>query len=182
MVEAPGLSVQARLIEIITGHWTKLKKPITDASRSVGPAEMIKNMYFRRIATSVSAPIVQLYIYLNAFDGAYTRTDMLWGAAVTIAFAVAIYLYFPIGKRVERGSMIWFLGLFAAIAVLRYGLVLNGYWTDLPDEFFPVERRAWGEYLMYFSIWIPVVYMSARNRPTRITLFKGPARWNETET
>ncbi|MDE2645515.1 MAG: hypothetical protein OXI05_06735 [Bacteroidota bacterium] len=141
---------------------------------------MIKNMYFRRIAMSVLAPLVLLYIYWNAFDGAYTRTDMLCGMAVTIAFAVAIYLYFPIGKRVERGSIIWFLGLFAAIAVLRYGLVLNGYWTDLSDEFFPVARRAWGEYMTYFAIWMPVIYMAAREKPANeISLFKGPARWNK---
>ncbi len=153
--------------------------------------KFFKNTHFRRIVGSVGYPLLAFWIYWKAFDGGYTETDILWGVVVTIILASAIYLYFPIAKRVEYGSIIWFFGLFAMICLLALGTVLQGLWTHWIIDI-PVAEQAWGEYIMYFAIWTPIIDMIAKAqdkgqyKPREITsceifLCKGPAAWNKAE-
>ena len=56
----------------------------------------------------------------------------------------------------------------------------------------PVAEKAWGWYISYLAIWIPVIHVAAKKRdkaqdkpreiiPRVIPLFKGPAAWNKAE-
>lgn len=90
---------------------------------------MIKNERVKSIVGSLGVPLLSFWSYSSAFRGGYTGTDMLWGVAVSVAFALVIYLYFPIAKKVDRGSLIWFLGLFAIICLFVLGVVLSGFGT-----------------------------------------------------
>lgn len=134
--------------------------------------KMIKQL--GRIFFSVGAPLLFLGIWWKAFDGDYTRTDLFWHVIVTVSFAVATYLYFPISKKVERFSVIWWAGLFAAFFLVSYGSVKMGFWTDISPEFFPAADRAWGEYMVYLGFWIPAVHITAIewNKPYNWSLLK----------
>lgn len=140
------------------------------------------NTQIRRIVGSL-LPLMVFWRYWDTLGGDYTRSDILWGIGVTAAFVLAIYLYFPLAKKVERGSGIWFLGLFAIIYLVKHGLVLMGVWINLPSEYLPVEQIAWGHYMLFSAFCIPVIHMGAKGLPTlnKITLLKGPARWNKAE-
>lgn len=153
--------------------------------------KFFKNTHFRGIVGSVGYPLLAFWIYWQAFDGDYTETDILWGVVVTVILASAIYLYFPIAKRVEYGSIIWFFGLFAMICLLALGTVLVGFWTHWIIDI-PVAERARGEYIMYFAIFMLVIHVIAKaqdkgqDKPREITsyellLCKGPAAWNKAE-
>lgn len=154
---------------------------------------MIKffNTYVRRIVASVGFPLFAFSVYWRAFDGDHTGTDIFWGVVVMAIFASATYLYFPIGQRVERGSIIWFFGLFVMICLLILASVLQGFWTHWIIDI-PVAEQAWGEYIFFLVIWIPVIYVSTKKqykiqyKPREITsyellLCKGPAAWNKAE-
>ena len=127
-----------------------------------------------RISFSVTYPLISFSRYWITFDD-NTAVDMLWGGMVTLFLALAIYLYFPVGSRIERGSLIWFFGMFTAVILFTSGLLLSD------AEFMSDVYRAWGNYIWFFALWMPVIIEAAmrQNRPSEITLFKGPARWNK---
>lgn len=136
---------------------------------------MIKE--FRRIAFSVLTPLFLAWIWWKAFDGEYTRTDLFWLVGGSIILAVAIYVYLPLGRKIERFSAIWFLELLIMIYFVTHGLLGLGFWNgDIPDEFFSIARRAWGEYMLYLGLWIPVIHVSGKmypyDRPNQWSLFK----------
>ncbi|MCY3488670.1 MAG: hypothetical protein OXH34_09535 [Bacteroidetes bacterium] len=151
--------------------------------------KFFQNKHVGRIVVSVGYPLLAFWSYWRAFDGNYTRTDVFWGATVTIALAIAIHLYFPIAKKVERGSITWFLGLLTMICLFALGSVLMGLWTHW-IIMIPVAEEAWGEYISYFAIWMPFIHVIAKKQgkgqdmpheiiPHGILLFKGPAAWNK---
>ncbi|MXX96409.1 MAG: hypothetical protein F4065_04650 [Rhodothermaceae bacterium] len=153
--------------------------------------KFFQNKHVARVGFSAVYPLISLWTYWRAFDGNYTGTDILWGVAVTIILASAIYLYLPIAKKVERGSIIWFLGLLTIFGIFTFGTVLAGFWTHWIIRI-PVEQQAWGEYITYSAIWIPAIHTIAKNKnklqlqpheiiPRVIPLFKGPAAWNKAE-
>lgn len=137
------------------------------------------NTQIRRIVGSLY-PLIVFWRYWDTLDCDYTRSDILWGIGVTVAFALAIYLYFPLAKKVERGSGLWFLGLFTIIYLVKHGLVLMGVWVDLPSKYLPVEQIAWGHYMLFSAFFIPILHMSAKGSHTlsKMTLLKGNPRWN----
>lgn len=150
---------------------------------------MIKNQQFRSIVGSLGVPLVAFWSYSSVFFGDYAGTDMLWGVVVSVAFALAIYLYFPTAKKVERGSLIWFLGLFAIICLFALGVVLSGFGTHY-ILMIPAAEQAWGNYMLSSAFGIPAIHMGAKAQekgqdklreitPREILLFKGPATWNK---
>lgn len=147
---------------------------------------MIKNVKIRRIFLSLLYPLIAFWQYWYALDGNYARDDMLWGAVVTIAFALALYLYFPVAKKIENGSGIWILGLFALILLLSLGLDWMG--IGLSDTVLnvmqvPVAREAWGQYIVYSVIFTATFHWLAKqqDKSRAISWFTGPARWNKTQ-
>ncbi len=117
----------------------------------------------RRIGFSVGTPLFLFWIWWDAFDGAYTQSDVLWITVISIVLAVGIYLYLPLGRKVETFSLIWFMFLFAMISLVSDGLVGVGYWTDIDEEFFSISFRAWGEYKLYLGGLIPGIYVAVEN-------------------
>ncbi|MCY3629260.1 MAG: hypothetical protein OXI05_02875 [Bacteroidota bacterium] len=153
--------------------------------------KFFENKHVRRIVASVGVPLLVFRRFWSTFDGDYTGTEMFWGIAVTITLASAIYLYFPIAKKIERGSIIWFSGLFTTICLFALGSGLMGFWTHWIIVI-PVAEKAWGWYISYLAIWMPVIHVAAKKRdkaqdkpreiiPRVIPLFKGPAAWNKAE-
>ena len=143
--------------------------------------------YVLRTGISTFYPLFSFSSYWRAFDGNYTGMDVFWGTSVTIALAIAIYLYFPIAKKIEHGSIIWFLGLLTTICLFALGSVLSGLWTHW-IFMTPVKEEAWGEYIWFFAIWIPTIHLIAKGQgkphertPSEIPLFKGPTAWNKAE-
>ncbi len=148
---------------------------------------MIKNKKIEEFTFRFFFPLMAFWQYWSAFDDDYAREDILWGAIVTLAFALALYLYFPIAKKVQNGSIIWILGGFTLILLLSLALNWTGIWPRLSDVVlnvlqFPSSREAWGLYLMYFVIFTPTFHYIARQQDKpAISWFKGPARWNRSE-
>ena len=150
---------------------------------------MIKNQRFRSIVGSLGVPLVAFWSYSSVYYGDYAGTDMLWGVVVSVAFALAIYLYFPIAKKVERGSLIWLLGLFAIISLFAFGVVLIGFGTHY-ILMIPAAEQAWGNYMLSSAFGIPAIHVGAKAQdkgqdqlreiaPRQILLFTGPVTWNK---
>ena len=114
----------------------------------------------KRTGVSLGYPLIGFWLYWKAFDGNYAGTDVFWGASVSVAFALAIYLYFPLGKRVERGSKTWFLGLLAIICLFVVAIILIENWTTTTT----VSDKAWNQYILYTSIFLPIIHVLARNQ------------------
>ena len=149
--------------------------------------KFFQNKHVERCGLSAVLPLYLFWDYLRTFDGEYTGTDMFWGVAVTITIALAIiYLYLPIFKKVERGSIIWFSGLVTSICLFIFGSVLSGLWTHWIIVV-PVAEEAWGEYISFFALMMLLIHIVAKNRdnvqdePHKTSLFKGPAAWNKAE-
>ena len=124
----------------------------------------------KRIGFSTATPLYLLFIWWKAFDGAYTQSDVLWITAISISLAIGLYLYLPIAKKVKTFSLIWFIFLGATIFFVSEGLIGIGFdGVDIDEEFFPISFRAWGEFKLYFGLWIPVIYLGSKfhNRPNK---------------
>ncbi|MCY3594053.1 MAG: hypothetical protein OXH01_02285 [Bacteroidetes bacterium] len=153
--------------------------------------KFFQNKHFKRFGVSVIVPLLLFWKYWRTFDGQYTGTDMFWGVAVTVTLAFALYLYLPIFKKAERGSIIWFLVQFTFICLFILGLVLMGIGTHWVLVI-PVEEEAWGEYISFFA-WLMFIIHIVAKRPDRaqdepremtpreILLFRGPAAWNKAD-
>ena len=126
----------------------------------------------RRIWFSIGTPLFLFWRWWIAFDGAYTQSDVLWITVVSIALAVGIYLFLPLGRKVKTFSPIWFIFLIATIHFVSDGLLGIGYdGVDIDEEFFPISFRAWGEYKLYLSVWIPAIYITSK-------LYYRPNQWS----
>lgn len=79
----------------------------------------------------------------------------MWGAVVAITLAAAIFLYIPAGKKIERFSAVWFIGLFIVVLLVAKGLFMY------ESEHMPDAYRAWGDYMLFFAIWIPLIHTIA---------------------
>ena len=145
-----------------------------------------QNKHFKRYVVSVVIPLLLFWKYWRSFDGQYTGTDMFWGVAVTMTLAFALYLYLPIFKKIERGSIIWFLVQFTFICLFILGSVLMGIGTH-SVLMIPVAEEALGEYISFFALMMLLIHIVAKNQnnvqdePHKTSLFKGPAAWNKAE-
>ena len=178
---------------IFAGRWIELNTRNSgelniDVCRTL-KRKMIKffqNKHFKKFGVSVVIPLLLFWKYWRTFDGQYTGTDMFWGVAVTMTLAFALYLYLPIFKKVERGSIIWFLGLVTSICLFIFGSVLSGLWTHWIIVI-PVAEEVWGEYISFFALMMLLMHIVAKNQnnvqdePHKTSLFRGPAAWNKAD-
>ncbi len=112
-----------------------------------------------RLSIPVVYSLIGFYNYWWAFDGAYTGMDLLWGGLVTGVLAVAVFMYFPIAKKIENYSPAWFLGLLISVNLFVGGWIIS-------DPYFlrlPVVHRAWGEYMFAFGILMPIIHILYRS-------------------
>jgi len=78
----------------------------------------------RRISISVFPPLLSFIKYMTVFETP-TMSDILKGGVVTLFMILIIYMCFPVGQRVERGSLIWLSWMAVAITLLSSGWLLS---------------------------------------------------------
>ena len=91
----------------------------------------------------------------GTIEGGYT-IPLLWGGVVTLILIVAIYLYFPLAKKIEPGSIVSYVGLFLAMIVLLIGHSIE--WSEHSTTL----EKAWGEYVSHIGLWSPVIHIIFR--------------------
>ncbi len=115
----------------------------------------------RRIGFSIGTSLFLFWRWWIAFDGAYTQSDVLWITVVSIALAVGIYLFLPLGRKVKTFSLTSFIFLVATIHLIYDGLIGIDY-LDIDEGSFSISFIAWGEYKLYFGLWISVIYIASK--------------------
>ena len=111
----------------------------------------MKKSFLMRLILSVCFPLLSLHAYWRDLDGNYSGMQFLWGLVIAIIATVAIFLYVPVAKKVERGSVVWTFGLLFAIFVPA--VVILGSMG---------ETKIWGRAVSFFALWIPVIHISAQ--------------------
>ena len=119
---------------------------------------MKTRMFFARLTASLVYPLLGFVNYWRAFDGEADQADLLSGIVVSGVLSVAIFMYFPIAKKVENFSLAWFLGL-----IVSLNLVLCGGYVMSGSLYSPVEFRAWGNYMLLFGVFMPVMHVIFRS-------------------
>ena len=61
----------------------------------------------KRLTFAVTFPLLSLSLYWREIDGDYSASQLVLASAIVIVAATGIFLYTPIAKRVERGSLAW---------------------------------------------------------------------------
>lgn len=122
-----------------------------------------------RLSVSIGYSLICFYNYWRAFDGAYTKMDLLWGGMVTVVLSMAIFMYEPVAKKIQTFSLAWFFGLLIVTNLLVGGWVIS-------DPYFlrlPLVYRAWGEYILMLGILIPIMHQVFRhiNKPRQKDAF-----------
>ncbi len=108
-----------------------------------------------RIFFSALFPASAFSNYWRGFGGEGSGMDFLWGAIVTMILAAAIYLYFPIAKKI-KGKIAWLIiWLSAMIGLIAAGQIM--YDTAFEQDWY----RTWGDYVLFLFIWIPAIHVMA---------------------
>ena len=119
----------------------------------ISPMIQIKK-FVGRLAIPALSLLIPFRWYLMTFDGAYSKMDFSSGVVVSIALGVAIFMYEPIAKKIERFSMAWFLVLLISVSLFVGGwIIADPYFLRLP-----LTHRAWGEYMLAFGFLIPIIH------------------------
>ena len=100
---------------------------------------------------AVCVPLIAFYNYWRQFDGTYSEMDLLWAGVVSIFLGMAIFMYFPVAKKIENFSMAWFFMLNIFVFLMFCGVIFSAF--DMP-----IIDRAWGYYILYFATSIPVIH------------------------
>lgn len=118
--------------------------------------------FSRRLVISMFFPLLSFYFYWTQIDGDYTGNQLLWALVITLMAILVIFLYFPVAKKIERGSMAWSLGLISVMFLVSVGIVGL------------IGSIAWGLAVGVFACWIPVIHEIAYNwdKTYKWSLFK----------
>lgn len=136
----------------------------------------------RRLCISIIFPLFAFYWYWQVFDEKNSDVDLLRGAVISMVLAITIFLYLPTGKKIERFSIAWGLGLILTLFLASMGLIMSGFIGSA--EFIPIETKAWGEYIFFFAIWMPVIHelASSWDKPYKWSFFKRPTPIEDAES
>jgi len=95
-------------------------------------------------------PLGSFIVYwLNLLHGdTFNVQNLMWGVLATIILTVALYLYFPLSKMIERLSLAWSLGVIVGSTLFFLGLILQH-----------VIGNAWGGYMWFLGLWITVHFL-----------------------
>jgi hypothetical protein len=119
---------------------------------------------FARLLCSLTYPLFGFWGYWRdlgralergTLEGGYS-IPLLWGGVVTLVLIVAIYLYYPLAKKIEPGSIVSYIGLYLAMIVLLIGHSMEWY------EYSTTLEKAWGEYIFRTGLWLPLIHIIFR--------------------
>ena len=119
----------------------------------------------RRLGLAVFLPLLSLLLYWHRLHGDYSTNQLLLASSVAIVAATGLYLYAPIARKVERGSLAWGLLWIAVITLGAIGLIN--------------DTEAWGFPLTFFAIWAPIYHALCKQeeKETRGSFFKAPQKY-----
>lgn len=90
-----------------------------------------------------------------------TATDLILGALVTIILIIALWLYFPLSRKIERFSPAWSFGITCGTGFFFIGLMMDN-----------IGGYAWGAYAWFFFLWIMADFVCMPNDRGREQRFK----------
>lgn len=131
---------------------------------------------FRRFIASLVFPLGAFLLYwrgLNralergVLDGEYS-TPLLWCGVVSLILVMALYLYLPLIKKVEPGSVVSYVGLFLAVIALLIGNDLQ--WSEFSTEI----EKLWGKYIFWIAVWLPLTNMVVRSQHYKFSALGRP--------
>ena len=108
----------------------------------------------------------------NPYSG--TATDLILGALVTIILIIALWLYFPLSRKIERFSPAWSLGITCGTGFFFIGLMMDN-----------IGGYVWGAYAWFFFLWITVDFIGmpndrGREQRYKLSFFKRPVPTEDT--
>ena len=95
----------------------------------------------------------------NPYSG--TATDLILGALVTIILIIALWLYFPLSRKIERFSPAWSFGITCGTGFCLIGLMMDN-----------IGGYAWGAYAFLFFLCFTVDFIDMPNDRGREQRFK----------
>ena len=124
------------------------------------------NEKLRNLIPSLAIPVFSFSGYWRSLDDAYSTTNLLWGALVTIILAASLYLFLE--KKPERFSVAWGVGISVGIGLFIIGLA----WSS--SEHNSGLYGAWGDYMWFFGLWTAGISLSVpkEHKPYRWSFFK----------
>lgn len=131
---------------------------------------------FRRLIASLCFPIGAFWVYwrgLNralergVLDGEYSIA-LLWCGVVSLILIVAIYLYIPLTKKAEPGSIVSYVGIFLAVIALLIGNDLE--WSEFSTEI----EKLWGRYIFWMVYFLSLTNMAFRSQHYKFSAFGRP--------
>ena len=81
------------------------------------------NEKLRNLVPSLVFPLLSFSGYWRSLDDAYSASNLLWGALVTIILAVSLYLFLE--KKPERFSLAWAVGISVGFGLFIVGSTAN---------------------------------------------------------
>lgn len=134
---------------------------------------------FRRFIFSAWVPLVcfgSYWLDLVRYD-AYSGSNLLWGTLVTIILIVAMYLHYPLGKKIERFSPAWGVGVGAGASLVMIGLVIS-------NNAAPSALKVWGEYAWIFGLFgvlVTYLILPKKHKVVERSFFKSPMPTEDAE-
>lgn len=131
---------------------------------------------FRRFIASLVFPLGAFLLYwrgLNralergVLDGEYS-TPLLWCGVVSLILVMALYLYLPLTKKAEPGSVVSYVGLFLAVIALLIGNDLE--WSEFSTEI----EKLWGRYIFWIAFSLSLTNMVVRSQHYKFSAFGRP--------
>ena len=104
-----------------------------------------------QLAAPVQFVVVMAWVCVN-----YSTTQLLLASVIAILVAIGLFLYVPIARKVERGSIAWGLIWIAVIALGALGFIS--------------DAEPWGFPLFLLAIWARCFTACADKRRGRETI------------
>lgn len=127
---------------------------------------------FRRFILSAWVPLVcfgSYWLNLVRYD-VYSGLNLLWGALVTIILIVAMYLHYPLEKKIERFSPAWGVGVGTGASLAMIGLIIS-------NNVAPSTLKVWGEYAWIFGLFgvlVTYLILPKEHKVAERSFFKSP--------
>ncbi|MCY3614796.1 MAG: hypothetical protein OXH03_06840 [Bacteroidetes bacterium] len=124
------------------------------------------NEKLRNLVPSLVIPLLSFSGYWRSLDDAYSASNLLWGALVTIVLTVSLYLFLE--NKPERFSRAWVVGISVGFGLFIVGSVWSS--SESSSDIY----RAWGDYMWFFGLWTAVINLSMpkEHKPYKWSFFK----------
>ncbi|MXY08201.1 MAG: hypothetical protein F4058_04700 [Rhodothermaceae bacterium] len=124
------------------------------------------NERIRSLIPSLVFPLLSFWRYWRSLDDAYSASNLLWGALVTIILAASLYLFLE--KKPERFSVAWGVGMSVGFGLFIVGSVWSS--SESSSDIY----GAWGDYMRFFGLFTAgiSVSMPKEHKPYKWSFFK----------